>query len=598
MTGKEVSPTRFYALWSRNRAKKMLIKNTGADTIGTSNPVLVDCPPMKGAETMLRQSDKITALYCRLSRDDELQGDSNSIVNQKAILSKYAKENHFPNPQFFVDDGYSGANFDRPSWSELVALIEDEKVGVLIVKDMSRLGRDYLRVGLYTDVLFPEKGVRFIAISNGIDSAQQQENDFTPFLNIINEWYCRDTSKKIRAVMKSKGEAGEHLCTNPPYGYMKDPDNKKQWIVDGEAAEVVKRIFALCLDGYGPSQIARILKEDKVITPTIHFQQTGRATRNAPPDNPYNWTSDTIADILERPEYQGHTVNFKTYKQSYKSKRTCYNPEEKWLVFENTHEAIIDADTWARVQELRKNKRRPARTGKTNMFSGIVRCADCGEKLYYCTSKNFEARQDHFVCSTSRLKGKAVCSTHFIRAVVLEQGVLAHMRLTIACVANHEEQFRKAMGAKQKAEAKKELAAKRRQLTQAERRIEELDRLFKRIYEDNANGKLSDSRFQMLADDYEQEQEELREKLLRLNEEINEQEEQSENIDRFISKVRKYLDLDELTPAVLNDMVKAVYVHAPDKSKGHREQQIDISYDLVGILPASLLNNLQNGETA
>ena len=576
----------------------MLIKNTGADTIGTSNPVLVDCPPMKGAETMLRQSDKITALYCRLSRDDELQGDSNSIVNQKAILSKYAKENHFPNPQFFVDDGYSGANFDRPSWSELVALIEDEKVGVLIVKDMSRLGRDYLRVGLYTDVLFPEKGVRFIAISNGIDSAQQQENDFTPFLNIINEWYCRDTSKKIRAVMKSKGEAGEHLCTNPPYGYMKDPDNKKQWIVDGEAAEVVKRIFALCLDGYGPSQIARILKEDKVITPTIHFQQTGRATRNAPPDNPYNWTSDTIADILERPEYQGHTVNFKTYKQSYKSKRTCYNPEEKWLVFENTHEAIIDADTWARVQELRKNKRRPARTGKTNMFSGIVRCADCGEKLYYCTSKNFEARQDHFVCSTSRLKGKAVCSTHFIRAVVLEQGVLAHMRLTIACVANHEEQFRKAMGAKQKAEAKKELAAKRRQLTQAERRIEELDRLFKRIYEDNANGKLSDSRFQMLADDYEQEQEELREKLLRLNEEINEQEEQSENIDRFISKVRKYLDLDELTPAVLNDMVKAVYVHAPDKSKGHREQQIDISYDLVGILPASLLNDLQNGETA
>ena len=576
----------------------MLIKNTGADTIGTSNPVLVDCPPMKGAETMLRQSDKITALYCRLSRDDELQGDSNSIVNQKAILSKYAKENHFPNPQFFVDDGYSGANFDRPSWSELVALIEDEKVGVLIVKDMSRLGRDYLRVGLYTDVLFPEKGVRFIAISNGIDSAQQQENDFTPFLNIINEWYCRDTSKKIRAVMKSKGEAGEHLCTNPPYGYMKDPDNKKQWIVDGEAAEVVKRIFALCLDGYGPSQIARILKEDKVITPTIHFQQTGRATRNAPPDNPYNWTSDTIADILERPEYQGHTVNFKTYKQSYKSKRTCYNPEEKWLVFENTHEAIIDADTWARVQELRKNKRRPARTGKTNMFSGIVRCADCGEKLYYCTSKNFEARQDHFVCSTSRLKGKAVCSTHFIRAVVLEQGVLAHMRLTIACVANHEEQFRKAMGAKQKAEAKKELAAKRRQLTQAERRIEELDRLFKRIYEDNANGKLSDSRFQMLADDDEQEQEELREKLLRLNEEINEQEEQSENIDRFISKVRKYLDLDELTPAVLNDMVKAVYVHAPDKSKGHREQQIDISYDLVGILPASLLNNLQNGETA
>ncbi len=499
---------------------------------------------------------------------------------------------------FFVDDGYSGTNFNRPSWSELIEKIENGEVSTLIVKDMSRLGRDYLKVGFYTEVLFVEKGVRFIAINNGIDSANKQDSDFTPFLNIINEWYAKDTSKKIRAVMKSKGEAGEHLCTNPPYGYMKDPDNKKRWIVDEEAAEVVKRIFALCLDGYGPSQIARILKEEEVITPTIHFQQTGRAARNAPPDNPYNWTGDTIADILERPEYQGHTVNFKTYKQSYKSKKTCYNPEEKWLVFENTHEAIIDADTWARVQELRKNKRRPTRTGKTNMFSGIARCADCGEKLYYCTSKNFEARQDHFVCSTSRLKGKEVCPTHFIRAVVLEQGVLAHLRLVISCVTNHEEQFRKAMGAKQKAEASKELAAKRRQATQAERRIEELDRLFKRIYEDNANGKLSDSRFQMLSDDYEQEQEELREKLLQLNEEIIQQEEQAENIDRFIGKVQKYLDLDELTPTVLNDMVKAVYVHAPDKSKGYREQQIDISYDLVGMLPAAMLNDLQNGETA
>ena len=566
--------------------------------MGTSNPVMADCPPMKGAETMLRQSDKITALYCRLSRDDELTGDSNSIVNQKTILSKYAKENHFSNPLFFVDDGYSGTNFNRPSWNELLEKIENGEVSTLIVKDMSRLGRDYLKVGFYTEILFVEKGVRFIAINNGIDSANQQDSDFTPFLNIINEWYAKDTSKKIRAVMKSKGEAGEHLCTNPPYGYMKSPDNPKQWIVDQEASEVVKRIFALCLDGYGPSQIARILKEDKIITPTIHFQQIGRATRNAPPDNPFHWMRDTIANILERPEYKGHTVNFKTYKQSYKSKKTCYNPEEKQLVFENTHEAIIDADTWARVQELRKNKRRPTRTGKTNMFSGIVRCADCGEKLYYCTSKNFEARQDHFVCSTSRLKGKEVCPTHFIRAVVLEQGVLAHMRMTIACVANHEEQFRKTMGAKQKAEAKRELAAKRRQLTQAQRRIEELDRLFKHIYEDNANGKLSDSRFQMLSDDYEQEQKELREKLLRLNEEINQQEEQAENIDRFILKVRKYLDLDKLTPAILHDMVKAVYVHAPDKSKGHREQQIDISYDLVGILPASLLNDLQNGETA
>ena len=378
---------------------------------------------------------------------------------------------------------------------------------------------------------------------------------------------------------------------------MKDPNNKKRWIVDEAAAVVVNRIFALCLEGYGPSQIARILKTDKILTPAAYWQSQGKTTNQPVPGNPYSWVSATVADILEKKEYLGHTVNFITYKQSYKSKKKCYNPEEKQLVFEDTHKAIIDNDTWERVQELRKNKRRPTRTGKTNLFSGIARCADCGEKLYYCTSKNFEARQDHFVCSTSRLKGKEVCPTHFIRAVVLEQGVLAHMRLVIACVSTHEERFRAAMGAKQKVEVKKELAAKRRQLTQAERRIEELDRLFKRIYEDNVNGKLSDSRFQMLSDDYEQEQEELREKLLQLNEEIIQQEEQAENIDRFISKVRKYLDLDELTPALLNDMVKAVYVHAPDKSSGHREQQIDISYDLVGILPISLLADLQNGET-
>ena len=323
----------------------MLIKNTGNDTIEISNPVLADCPPMKGAETMLRQSDKITALYCLLSRDDELQGDSNSIVNQKAILSKYAKESHFSNPQFFVDDGYSGTNFNRPSWSELLERIENGEVATLIVKDMSRLGRDYLKVGFYTEVLFVEKEVRFIAINNGIDSANQQDSDFTTFLNIINEWYAKDTSKKIRAVMKSKGEAGEHLCTNPSYGYTKDPDNKKQWIADAEAAEVVKRIFALCLDGYGLSQIARILKEDKVLTPAAYWRAQGKVTNLSVPENPYSWVGDTVSDLLEKKDYLGHTVNFKTYKQSYKSKKKMHNPEEKQLVFENTHEAIIDADT-------------------------------------------------------------------------------------------------------------------------------------------------------------------------------------------------------------------------------------------------------------
>ena len=446
----------------------------------------------------------------------------------------------------------------------------------------------------YIEKIFPDKNIRYIAILDGVDNFQDKiTNEFAPIKGVFNELFCKETSKSVKKSKRKKMLEGYYSCTVAPYGYKKDPDNPGKLIIDEIASKVVKSIFELTLQGDTAKQVADILNENKVITPSEYLKVRGLENRTKK-----IWTRAMITKILSNEVYTGKCIRGKTQKISYKNKKRINIRRDEQIKIENTHEAIIDADTWARVQELRKNKRRPTRTGKTNMFSGIVRCADCGEKLYYCTSRNFEARQDHFVCSTSRLKGKEVCATHFIRAVVLERGVLAHMRMTIACVANHEEQFRKAMGAKQKAEAKRELAAKRRQLTQAERRIEELDRLFKRIYEDNVGGKLSDSRFQMLSDDYEQEQEELRKKLLRLNEEITKQEEQSENIDRFISKVRKYLDLDELTPAVLNDMVKAVYVHAPDKSKGHREQQIDISYDLVGILPASLLYDLQNGETA
>ena len=555
--------------------------------MNTSNPVLTDCPIEKEEQEFMRQSDKITALYCRLSRDDELQGDSNSIVNQKNILSKYAKDNGFKNLQYFVDDGFSGTNFNRPGWNDLIALVEENKVGAIIVKDMSRLGRDYLKVGFYTEVMFVEKNIRFIAINNGIDSANQLDSDFTPFLNIINEWYAKDTSKKIRAVMKAKGESGKHLTTRPPFGYMKSPDDKTKWIVDEEAAQTVKKFFALCLEGYGTSQIARILKDKKILTPFSYWNSKGQSFKSS--ENPYNWSADTIAGIIEKKEYLGHTVNFKTYKQSYKSKKKCTNPEEKQLIFENTHEAIIDVDTWERVQELRKNKRRPTRTGKSNMFSGIAYCADCGQKLYYCTSKYFESRQDHFVCSTSR-KGKEKCSTHFIRTVVLEKGVLAHLKYVIGTIASYENQFRKVLGGKQKTEVKKELNAKKKLLLKSESRIKELDLLFQRIYEDNVSKKISDERFEMLSVNYENEQAELKQIIERLSAEISETEEQSDNVERFISKVHKYFDLQELTPSVLNDMVKRVYVHAPQKIDGKRTQEIDIVYDLVGILPLSLLN--------
>nr|WP_302448039.1 recombinase family protein [Eubacterium ramulus] len=548
---------------------------------------------------MKRQSDKITAIYCRLSRDDEQAGESNSIVNQRAILKRFAQDQGFRNIQFFVDDGYSGANFNRPDWQRMISMVENDQIGVLIAKDMSRIGRNYLEVGIYTEVLFPEHNVRFIAVNSGVDSANQADNDFTPFLNIINEFYVKDSSKKVKASMKQKGESGEYLTTNPPYGYMKDPDNpKRHWVIDDEAAAVVRQIFEWCMEGFGPSQIAKKLKEAKVDCPTVHWMKMGRNAPAKTPDNPYDWAPRTISGILEKQEYLGHMVNFKTRKQSYKSKKKIENPPEQWRIFENTHEAIIDAETFERVQELRKNKRRPARTGKSNMFSGIVRCADCKEKLYYCTSKNFETRQDHFVCSTSRKKGTDVCDTHFIRAVVLEEGVLQHMRLVISCVAAYEDKFRKALGAKRSAEARKELSAKKRTLQKSENRIKELDRLFKRIYEDMVSGVISEARFQMLADSYEQEQDELREKITMLEEEIQNQEDQVENVDRFIQMAKKYLYLEKLTPAVLNDMVSAVYVHAPDKSSGYRIQDVDISYNYIGILPANLLYDIQNGETA
>jgi len=567
--------------------------------INVSNPVLADCPPIKEENNMNRQSGKITAIYCRLSRDDEQAGESNSIVNQKAILKKYAKEQGFRNIQFFVDDGFSGANFNRPEWQRMITMVEADQIGVLLAKDMSRIGRNYLEVGFYTEILFPKHNVRFIAINSGVDSANQMDNDFTPFLNIINEFYVKDSSKKVKASMKQKGESGEYLTTNPPYGYMKDPDNpKKHWIIDDEAAAVVRQIFAWCMEGYGPSQIAHKLKTAKVDCPTVHWAKMGRNAPAKTPDDPYDWAPRTISGILEKPEYLGHMVNFRTRRQSYKSKKKIENPQSEWKIFENIHDAIVDEETFYRVQELRKNKRRPSRTGKSNMFSGVVRCADCGEKLYYCTSNSFESRQDHFVCSTSRKKGKDVCDTHFIRAVVLEEGTLQHMRMVISCVASYEDAFRRALGAKRSAEAKKELSAKKRTLQKSENRLAELDRLFKRIYEDMVNGKLSEARFQMLSEDYEQEQADLRIKIDMLEEEIQNQEDQADNVDKFIRQAKKYLHLEKLTPAVLNDLVNAVYVHAPDKSSGHRVQDVEISYNYIGILPAALLYDLQNGKTA
>ena len=386
-------------------------------------------------------SEELTALYCRLSRDDELQGDSNSIVNQKKILEKYAREHGYSNFKFYVDDGISGTTFNRPGFQQMIADIEAGLVKRVIIKDMSRFGRDYLQVGMYTEIMFPEHDIHFIAVNDGVDSTQG-DNEFTPFRNIINEWYAKDTSKKIRAVMKVKGNAGEHLTVLPPYGYMKSSDDKKQWVKDEEAAQVVYEIGLYIMDGLGPSQIARKLTERKILTPAAYYESKGRTTNVTKKGSPYAWDSSTIADIMDRwREYLGHTVNFKTRKKSYKSKKTLHNPESEWKIFENTHEAIWTEAIADAARLARQSRRRPTKMGEMGMFSGMMFCADCGSIMYQCRATNFRRDQEYYLCSGYR-KSRDVCGqTHSIRTVILEELVLQNLREIVSFASQRKDDF-------------------------------------------------------------------------------------------------------------------------------------------------------------
>ena len=521
--------------------------------------------------------DNITALYARLSQEDAIDGDSNSIVNQKKILLKYATDNGFSNPTFFIDDGVSGVTFDRPGWNEMIHLAEAGKVQTVIVKDMSRMGRDYLKVGYYTESFFAERDIRYIAINDGVDS-DKGDNEFTPFRNLFNDFYARDTSKKIRAVMRAKGNSGEHLCTNPPYGYMKDPADKKKWIVDEEAAEVVKRIFALCVDGKGPMQIAKVLTADKVLTVKAYYaKRDGKPM----PDNLYRWDYKSVAGILERPEYTGCTVNFKTYSKSHKLKKRLNNAPENQRIFPDTQPAIINEKVWERVQELRANKRRPAKTGKQGLFSGLLYCADCGDKLYFCTTNSFSPNQDHYVCSNYK-SNTGTCSAHFIREETLKLFVLRRIFDVTALFFDNAGAFMEMARMQRFEEAEKEARKRRREIAQAEKRIAELDRIFKRIYEDDISGAISHERFLKLSAEYEAEQRELTEKVKTDREMVSTYEQDKSDFDNFAAVIRKYVGITELTPTIVNEFVKKIIVHAPDKSSGHRRQKIQLVWNFIG----------------
>ncbi|MBO6054039.1 MAG: DUF4368 domain-containing protein, partial [Oscillospiraceae bacterium] len=509
---------------------------------------------------------------------------------QKRILEAYAKEHRFPNPVFFVDDGYSGTDFDRPGFQAMLNEIESDHVAVLLTKDLSRLGRNSTMTGMFINITFAKHDVRYIAINDNFDSANQNsvDNDFAGIRMWFNEFYARDTSRKIRAVNKAKGERGEHLTTNPPFGYLKDPENPKQWIIDEEAAKVVRHIFDLCMEGRGPMQIAKQLTEEKVLTITAYAIKEGRKGLAPAPEDPYHWDSASVVGILETRDYTGCTVNFKTYTNSIWDKKTRENPVEKQAIFYNTQPAIIEPEVFEKVQEIRSQRHRRSKTGKSHMFSGLVFCADCKSRMYYCTTSYFEERQDHFVCSNYR-SNTGSCSAHFIRAVVLEQMVWEHLKDVLWYVGHYESHFRSIMEARLQSESKEFLRAKQKQLETDEKRIAELDRLFIRIYEDNVASRISDDRFAMMSRTYEDEQRELKAEAEVLRQEIETQEQQNQNLELFIQKVRKYTDMTELTPYAAHELIKAIYVGAPDKSSGKRRQSIHICYDLIGFIPLSEL---------
>lgn len=525
------------------------------------------------------QDEGITALYERLSQEDKLEGESNSIANQKKILERYCREHGITAYRHYdEDDGYSGTNFNRPGFQRMLADIKAGKIKRVIVKDMSRFGRDYLQVGFYTDMLFPDFGVHFIAVNDGVDSTRG-ENEFTAIRNVFNEMYARDTSKKIRATWQSKGKSGEHLTTIPPYGYMKDPDNKKKWIIDEEAAAVVRQIFALCVSGMGPTQIAKWLEKHEIYNPTAYSQAKGRPVTNKPTANPYKWTNETVSRTLERIEYLGHTVNFKTRKQSYKSKKKLWNDPSEWVIFENTQPPIVEESVFLIVQNIRRSRRRPTKMGDMGIFSGLLYCAECGGKMYQCRATNFTEEQKYFICSTYR-KGKDLCTTHSIKNVVLHEIVLRNLREAIEYVTQYEAEFIQEAADSRLRERDAEFSRKRETLSRAESRIAELDNLFKHLYEDNVTGKLSDERFIKMSRDYELEQENLKSMAEVLREEIKQQEKQKTNVKAFISVVKKYTDMQELDASILREFIDHIEVSHTDKKSKTRE--ITIVYNFIG----------------
>lgn len=529
-------------------------------------------------------SIKITALYERLSRDDELQGESNSITNQKHFLEDYARKNGFVNIRHFTDDGVSGTTFDREGFQSMIAEVEAGNVAVIIVKDMSRFGRDYLKVGFYTEVMFKEKGVRFIAINNGIDSSNQQDSDFTPFLNIMNEWYARDSSRKIQAIFKARMQEGKRVSPSVPYGYRRDPDDKQHLIIDPEPAAVVRRIFKLVLEGNGVNRIADILYADKILIPSAYAEKYYPENQHSKSfHDPIRWTNQTIIHILEKREYMGHTVLGKTISESYKTKKRRKATEDELMIFENTHEAIIDEETWNNVQRLIETKRRPKKNGAPPCrLSGLLYCADCGSKLSHrYNSRNKYDADNSYGCSSYRQYTRN-CTMHYIRVSVVEKLILEAIREVSAYALSNEKEFVKKVREASDVQQEATMKEYRRRLGKAKRRHEELDDLVKKLYESFATGKIPEKHFDRLLSGYDNEQTALEAEIQELQTGLDRYGADSVRADRFLELVRRYTDFSELTTPMLNEFIEKVVVHEADKSTGDRVQKVDIYLNFIG----------------
>lgn len=535
----------------------------------------------------------ITVVYCRLSQDDGLDGDSNSITNQKKILLDIVARENLSNPILFVDDGFSGTNFDRPAISEALRLVENRQVSNFIVKDLSRLGRSYIKVGQLTEITFPSFDVRFIALNDGVDSNKPNESNsiFLPIKSLMDEMYAADTSKKIRAVVQSKARAGERVTVNPPYGYLKAPNNPKNWIVDPVASEVVKRIFQEAKSGKSLSEISKGLKNDKIFKPDRHRIEIGLKPISSSPNVetlPYFWTRETLSAILGREEYLGHTVNLRTRTKSYKDKRKVDNPKEDWLIFKNTHEAIIDQETFDIVQKMRSHKRSNQRyknrVGHENLFAGLVFCGTCGRKHYFCPQEKNGLNHDHYKCSGYRKPIDGCENPHYIQKSALIEIISDKLRQTIQEAHFNQEAFLKKLEQQSQAQFSKDNKRQRQQLQKDEYRSKEIDSIIQKLYEDNLLGKISDERFVKLSQSYEEEQKQLQASISDLTEKLAKQQEDSLNISKFMARISKYTELPKLTVEIVNELIDKIVIQKPTGTKRNRIIQVDIYYNFVGKL--------------